>query len=393
MTECAVTRHFFIIAGEESGDRLGGSLIRSLQKHGGPIQFSGVGGHEMSAAGLCSLFPMEDLAVMGIFPVVARLPRLVRRIYDVVDAVKRLSPEVLVLIDSPEFTHAVARRVRRFCPHILIINYVSPSVWAWRSGRARRMIRYIDHVLALFPFEPEVYRRLQGPPCHYVGHPVADRMRGLSPASQTQGTVLLMPGSRRSEVLRLLPIFREVMTHLHKKNKNVRWVIPTTPRMLSFIKGEIACWSRIPEVVCGTSETLYPLFAQAQAALVASGTATLELAFSSVPMVVAYKVSHFEAFLARWLVRVPVVSLPNIILHFMYGQSAIYPEFLQNLCTVDRLSSALEPLLEKGSAQWCAQYEAFMRIHNAFLVESQERDMSCADVAAQTLLRLSSPEV
>lgn len=365
--------------------------MQALKARESSCQFSGVGGRAMSTAGLKSLFPMEDLAVMGILPVIARLPRLMRRVYEVVAAIKRLAPHVLILIDSPEFTHAVARRVRRLCPHMMIIDYVSPSVWAWRPGRAHSMVGYIDHVLALFPFEPEIYKRLHGPPCHYVGHPLADRLPYRSPQSgaEERTTVLLMPGSRRSEVQRLLPIFRQVMASMQKKQSaSIRWILPTVPHVFSFVKEEVGSWDERPDVICGSSEEIYPLFSTARAALVASGTATLELALSSVPMVIAYQVSALEALLGRWLIDLPAVGLPNIVLHFMYGRAPVFPEFLQKACTAKHLSATLGELLHVDSPAYRAQQEAFYLIDRAFRLTPEEKDVSSGDVAAQTVLKL-----
>jgi lipid-A-disaccharide synthase len=380
--------HFFLIAGEESGDRLGTALMQALKARTS-CKFSGVGGGRMSAEGLTSLFPMEDLAVMGILPVLARLPRLVQRVYEVVGAIKRLEPHVLILIDSPEFTHAVARRVRRCCPRMMIIDYVSPSVWAWRPGRARRMASYIDHVLALFPFEPEAYRRLHGPPCHYVGHPLVDRIPSVFPqrVDGERKTVLLMPGSRKSEVRRLLPIFRQVMITVQKTQGDcLKWVLPTVPHMLCDVKREVSTWDTVPDVVCGGLRE--DIYSTAQAALVASGTATLELALSSVPMVITYKVSSFEALLARWLVHVPAVGLPNIVLHFIYKCGPAFPEFLQESCTPERISAALVELLRLDSVAYKNQQKAFHQINNVFRSQHEQKAVSCGDRAAQAISTL-----
>ena len=164
----------WLVAGEESGDQLGAKLMGALRAALGPapVTFEGVGGEAMAAQGLRTLFPLSDIAVMGIGAVVARLPSLVQRVYRTVDAIVQGGPDAVVIIDSPEFTHAVAKRVRRRLPALPIVNYVSPSVWAWRPGRARKMRAYVDHVLALKPFEPDAHRRLGGPPCTYVGHPL-----------------------------------------------------------------------------------------------------------------------------------------------------------------------------------------------------------------------------
>ena len=187
-----VARKIFLIATEESGDRLGASLMKVLrQRLGGAVRFEGVGGQAMAREGLASLFPIEQLSIMGFAAVVKQLPMILRRISETAEAVTQASPDVLVIIDSPDFTHRVARRVRASDPAIPIVNYVSPSVWAWRPGRARAMCAYVDHVLALLPFEPGEYRKLRGPPCSYVGHPLTKQIgtpAARSPTSRSAAT-------------------------------------------------------------------------------------------------------------------------------------------------------------------------------------------------------------
>ena len=209
----------FMVAGEHSGDALGGKLMAAL--HGmrrGRIRYLGAGGEMMAAQGLVSQFPLEDVAVMGPGAVLARLPLILRRIQGTVQAAVAAEPDAVVIIDSPEFTHPIARRIRRRRPDIPIIDYVSPSIWAWRPGRARRMRDYVDHVLALWPFEPDAHRRLGGPACSFVGHPLIERQAwigALDPAPLVQRLglagemplLVVLPGSRASEVSRLMRPF------------------------------------------------------------------------------------------------------------------------------------------------------------------------------------------
>src|SRR5262252_708565 len=207
--------HIFLIAGEESGDRLGASLMAAIENVAPcPVTFSGIGGEAMTERGLHSLFPLKELAVNGFAAIPGRLPLILRRIREAVDAVIAADPHVLVIIDSPEFTHRVARRVRAAAPHIPIIDYVSPQVWAWRPGRAPAMRHYVDHVLALLPFEPEAMHRLGGPPCSFVGHPLAEAVTTLRPSSDEAARraaepplLLVLPGSRSSEIRRHLATF------------------------------------------------------------------------------------------------------------------------------------------------------------------------------------------
>ena len=213
-----------LVAGEHSGDQLGFKLMRALREaRSGDVAFSGVGGEAMEAEGLKSLFPISDIAVMGILPVLARLPTLLARIRRTAEAIIADRPDVLVIIDSPDFTHRVARRVRAALPRLPIVDYVSPSVWAWRPGRAKAMLTYVDCVLALLPFEPEAYRRLGGPRCVYVGHPLIERLGELRPNADEARRpasgpplIVVLPGSRRSEVTRLMADFGGALAALRQ---------------------------------------------------------------------------------------------------------------------------------------------------------------------------------
>ena len=228
-----------LVAGEHSGDQLGGKLMRALREaHTDEVAFLGVGGEAMDAEGLKSLFPISDIAVMGILPVLARLPRLIARIRRTAEAIIAARPDALVIIDSPDFTHRVARRVRAALPKLPIVDYVSPSVWAWRPGRAKAMRAYVDCVLALLPFEPEAYRRLKGPRCVYVGHPLIERLAALRPNADearrraaTPPLIVVLPGSRRSEVSRLMADFGGALEIVRQSVGPFRVVLPTLPHV------------------------------------------------------------------------------------------------------------------------------------------------------------------
>ncbi len=256
-----VSRKVFLIATEESGDRLGGGLMKVLrQRLGGAVRFEGVGGQSMAREGLSSIFPIEDLSIMGFAAVVQKLPTILRRIRETVDAVLTADPDLLVIIDSPDFTHRVARRVRSRRPEIPIVDYVSPSVWAWRSGRARAMRAYIDHVLALLPFEPETHRRLDGPPCTYVGHPLIEQRAALRPGAEEQmrrdaspPALLVLPGSRRSEIRHHLAIFGETLALLREQGVAFEPVLATTPHLHDAVQEGLKKWSLQPRVVVGES--------------------------------------------------------------------------------------------------------------------------------------------
>jgi lipid-A-disaccharide synthase len=352
----------FIVVGEHSGDQLGFKLMRALREaRGEAVAFVGVGGEAMAGEGLKSLFPLSDIAVMGFAPVIARLPTLIRRIGETADAIIADRPDALVIIDSPDFTHRVARRARRALPSLPIIDYVSPSVWAWRPGRAKRMRAYVDRVLALLPFEPEEHRKLGGPRCDYVGHPLIERLSELRPGAMEAARrnaspplIVVMPGSRRAIVSRLLDDFGAALALLERAAGPIEPVLPTVPHLEAFIRERIARWARPPRVILAEKEK-FAAFRSARAALAASGTATLELALAGVPMVGAYKVSPIETPL-KYFIRAPSILLPNLVL----GERAI-PEILQDECTPEHLAAALGALVRNG-AERDAQLAALARL-------------------------------
>ncbi len=335
-----------LVAGEASGDQLGFKLMQALRALHPDCRFIGVGGERMQEEGLNSLFPISDIAVMGILPVLARLPLVLRRIRQTADFIIKSQPDALVIIDSPDFTHRVAKRVRKARPEIPIINDVSPTVWAWRPARAAKMRAYVDHVLALLPFEPEAHQRLGGPPCTYIGHPLIERLAELRPnapeaqrRAATPPIVLVLPGSRRGEIARLMGPFGEAVALLSKHSAEpIDFVLPAVSHLESTIREAIQDWPVKPRLVLGEADK-YAAFRTARCALAASGTVTLELALAGVPQVVGYRVSVLEAQL-RYLIQVSTIVLPNLIL----GRNAV-PEFLQDDCNGPSLARALLPLL------------------------------------------------
>jgi lipid-A-disaccharide synthase len=359
----------YLVVGEESGDQLGAGLIEALKAQApDAIRFLGVGGERMAAQGVSSLFPISDIAVMGLSAVLPRLPLIVKRVYQTVDHILEINPDVVVIIDSPDFTHSVAKRVRKRAPHIPIVDYVSPSVWAWRPGRARRMSAYVDHLLAILPFEPEVHKKLAGPPTTYVGHPLIERAERLRPgpgervdlAADVAPVLLVLPGSRRSEISRLLADFGAATALLKASIPDLKVVLPAVPHLRERIADETAGWAVQPEIVSGETEK-FAAFRSAHAALAASGTVTLELAISGVPMAVAYRLDWFYRRikdLNRFLPIATVTSmvLPNIIL----GQNVV-PEFLDDGASPEALAATVEPLL-RDTPQRTAQVEAFRRL-------------------------------
>jgi lipid-A-disaccharide synthase len=377
----------FLVAGEESGDRLGGPLMWALRERRGDVIFSGVGGSEMEREGLASLFPIGDLTMMGFNAVARKLPLILRRIRQTAAAAIAAKPDVLVIIDSPDFTHRVARRVRKAAPSIPIVNYVSPSVWAWRPGRARTMRGYIDHVLALLPFEPEVHRRLGGPRCSYVGHPLAETASQLRPSEAEAArrgadppVVLVLPGSRRGEVKRLLHIFAETIDAVGARAGELEVVIPTVPHVEAGVRKETANWAKPPRIVVDV-EQKQAAFRSARAALAKSGTVTLELAVAGVPMVAAYKVTAFEAPILRRLIKAPSAILANLVM----GENVV-PEFMQQDCTGENLTRALLPLLS-DTPERRRQLEAFARLDAVMEIGVAHPSARAAEIVLQEAVR------
>jgi lipid-A-disaccharide synthase len=382
----SVARKIFLIATEESGDRLGSSLMKVLrQRLGGAVRFEGVGGQSMAREGLASLFPIEELSIMGLAAVVKQLPKILRLIRETATAVTETSPDILVIIDSPDFTHRVARRVRARDPSIPIIDYVSPSVWAWRPGRARAMVRYVDHVLGLLPFEPEAYRRLRGPPCSYVGHPLIEQIGQLRPGPDEQmrrdaqpPVLLVLPGSRRSEINHHVAVFGETLGLLHAQDVAFELILPTMPHLQDAVAQAVKSWPVEPRVVVGDKEKR-AAFRIAHAAFVKSGTATLELAIAGVPMVAAYKVGAVEAAIMRRAIRTSSVILANLVI----GENVV-PEFIQEDCAPDKLLPALRDILTDSPVRR-RQFEAFAKLDAIMSTGNQPPSVRAADIVLATL--------
>ena len=375
----------FIVAGEKSGDLLGAKLMQALRRASPDIVVEGVGGEAMIREGLTSLFPLEDIAVMGVTSILAHLPRILSRIDLLARRIVAARPDVLVIVDSPDFTHRVARRVRKVAPDIPIVDYVSPSVWAWRPGRAPAMRAHVDRVLALFPFEPAAHERLGGPPCMFVGHPLVEHLDELRPNAEEArardsdpSVFLLMPGSRRSEIARLMPPFGQVLHQVSQRGRRMHVILPAVPHLEAAIREELRSWPYKPEVVVGDAPKL-AAFRRARVALVASGTATLELALAGVPMAVAYKVSRAEGLL-KHVIDVPSIVLANLVL----GRNVV-PEFLQEQCNPDALTDALAPLFT-GGAERDRQVEAFAEIDRLLTPAGGEKP---SDAAARNVLEVT----
>jgi len=379
-------KRVFIIATEASGDHLGAGVMESLQSRlGGEVTFAGLGGGEMAKQGLATMFPIDELSIIGISAILKNLPALLARIRQVADAVIAQKPDILVLVDGPEFTHRVAKRVRRAAPHIPIVDYVAPTVWAWRPWRARSMRRYVDHVMAVLPFEPKALKELGGPPTSYVGHPLLERLGELRPSSAdlerrraSPPLLLVLPGSRRGELRRLMPVFGETLNRVSRSFGPLEVVLPTLPHLRPMVEEMSASWT-VPVRIVEDVESRRQAFRQARAALVKSGTVTLELALAGVPMVAAYQVALIEEAIAHLLVNAPSAILANLVL----GENVV-PEFLQRRCNPRQLSATLLTVLDDGPARQ-AQLDAFTRLDAVMETGSRTPRERAADVVMAAL--------
>jgi lipid-A-disaccharide synthase len=351
----------FIIAGEPSGDALGGALMAALRSRtGGAIRFAGIGGERMAGEGLHSLVPIEELAIIGLAEVLPRARRIFRRVRETADAVMRMRPDAVVTIDSSGFTWRVAERLRRRGETLPLIHYVAPMVWAWRPSKARKVARWYDHLMALLPFEPPYFEAV-GLSCSYVGHPALESGadRGDGPGFRARHGIpgearllCLLPGSRHGEVGRHLPLFAATLGRLAPRIPGLRAVLPTLDFLAEKISRETAGWPVPVTVVRGQRER-YDAFAASETALAASGTVALELAEAGLPAVVAYRTNPLTGLILRRVVKAPYVNLVNLIL----GR-AVVPELLLEESTPERLSSALETVLLDAGAR-AAQIEGY----------------------------------
>ncbi|NHN85676.1 lipid-A-disaccharide synthase [Acetobacter musti] len=335
----------WILAGEASGDVLGARLMAALRRRRPDLRFAGIGGHRMQESGLESLFPMQELAVMGLVEILPRIRSLSRRLDDAVRHIEATQPDMVVTIDSPGFA---LRLLRRIAPlGIKRVHYVAPQVWAWREHRVKKFPGLWDRLLVLLPFEEQFFRR-RGLDARFVGHPVlqsgadkgdAARFRARHGLSDEARVLILMPGSRRSEAPRLLPVFGRMLSLLRQKLPDVVPVIPVSPVVAETVLKATADWAVRPVIITDAYDK-HDAFAAAEAALTKSGTSTLELALAGVPMAVTYRVNPVTAAIARRLIRVPYVAMVNLL-----AGKALVPELLQEQCRPDLLAATVVRLM------------------------------------------------
>ncbi|WP_105382102.1 lipid-A-disaccharide synthase [Neorhizobium alkalisoli] len=351
-----------VVAGEVSGDLLGGDLIAALNAaHEGPVELVGVGGDALAAQGLASLFDFSELSIMGLTQVLARLPNLIKRITQTANAIIAAKPDVLVIIDSPDFTHRVAKKVRAALPDLPVVDYVCPSVWAWKEYRATAMLAYVDHVLAVLPFEPEAMKRLGGPETTFVGHRLTDdpallRVRSIRAERPVkwkgeEKTILLLPGSRSAEIKALLPVFGEAAREFVSRNGPARFLLPTVPRQEGLVR-EIAAALPIKPEITVDADSKWTAFTEADAAIAASGTVILELGLSNVPVVSAYKADWLITLMSK-RIRIWSGALPNLIADY-----PVVPEYINDVVRPGSLCRWAERL-SSDTAQRQAMMEGF----------------------------------
>lgn len=380
----------YLMAGEASGDALGAGLMRSLRTiTAGHVRFAGLGGDAMIAEGLDSLFPIAEMAVMGIVEILPKAPMLLRRVWQTADDAWRQKPAAVVSIDSKAFTMRVQKRLfRRRAANggegPKLIHWVPPTVWAWRPGRAAVIARHLDHLMTLFPFEPP-YFEAHGLPTTFVGHPAARQPAGNGAAFRgrfrlPKGAPVLgvLPGSRPGEVKRLLPVFRDVVARLAGRYQSLQVVIPTVPLVAETVREETRTW-RAPVTIVQDPRYKYDAFAACTVALAASGTVTLELTVAGVPTVVAYRVNPLSAALARRLIDPEAIVLTNKLM----GRRVI-PQFIQEDCIPDRLTVAVERLFDDPRAR-AEQGAASEAIRKMLLADGEDP----SDRAARTVLRVA----
>jgi len=392
MTKALKPPLIFVVAGEHSGDALGVNLMQALKTlSNGQLNFAGVGGPKMTSEGLNSLFPMEQLSVMGVFEVLPKLPLLLKRIKETANEVEKLKPDVLVTIDAPDFSFRVIKILRKRGVKVPIIHYVAPSVWAWRPGRAKKVAAFLDHLLCVLPFEPPYFEK-EGLNATFVGHPVVESSFGQADGHAFRKRhnlplkvplMCVLPGSRNGEIERLMPVFGDAISKLAPQFQDLTVVLPTVDhvkaRVLEFSKN----WA-VPVIVVNGEEKA-EAFKASNAALAASGTVALELAMAGLVNVIGYRFQTMTGFLLKYLIKTPYANLVNVIL----GREAI-AEFIQDECTAENLSFELARLLddeEARKAQLLAAQEALTELG----LGGEAPGMRAAQVVMEMISQETSP--
>ncbi len=372
----------YLIAGEPSGDLLGSRFMRAMkQKTEGEVKFFGLGGDTMKTEGLKSLFDVSELAVMGLVEVIPSIPKVLKRIKETVNDIIKVQPDVIITIDSWSFSSRVHKALRKLKTGIPQVHYVAPQVWAWKKKRARTMYKYIDYLLTLFPHEPKYFT-----PYHldtrFVGHPViesevvsasGEAFRKKYQIGKEMKVISVLPGSRKNEVAKLLPVFLESVKQLAEKDKNLYFVIPTVSTVEKEVRKQVSD-AGASVLVVNTQADRYGAFRASSAAIAASGTVALELAICDIPHIIAYKVSPLSAMLARRFLKIEFVNLSNILL-----SREIIPELLQERCVSGNICNYIRHLLDGGEL-YDKQMEGFAKVRKILGQGEQTPSENACDI-------------
>ena len=369
----------YFVVGEDSGDALGVKLIDALENLSQELVPMGLAGSRMKEKGVESLFDISELSVMGISAVASRLPTLLKRIRQTANDIVDKRPDILLLIDSPEFSYRVARKVRKRLPEVKIVKYVAPTVWAWRPARAKKIKPYIDHIMAILPFEPELLKKLGGPDATYVGHPLAAEMPSIATKLKRKcadtPNLLILPGSRRGELKLMLPVIRDTLKVLSDRGNRFEVTLPAVERLEAEIRQHTKAWDIKPNIIVG-EKAKTEAFKNADLALATSGTVILELALYKVPMISIYKLDHIMM-QVRHMITAWTTALPNLIADYPF-----VPERLNENAHPEHLARMLERLMLEGEER-NVQLKGFDKI-----IRQLKSEKSGADVAAQKIIEL-----
>lgn len=379
----------YLIAGEPSGDLLGSRLMRALRsKTNNQVEFHGLGGDTMEGEGLNSLFDISELAIMGLVEIIPSIPRVLRRIKETISDIQRVQPDIVITIDSWSFSSRVHTALRKLKTGIPQLHYVAPQVWAWKKKRAKTMYKYVDGLMTLLPQEPK-YFTPYNLETTFVGHPVIEsevlqadgeafRRQYNIPANKK--IISVLPGSRHTEVSRLLPVFLEAAKLLLAQDNDLFFVIPTVKTVSKYIKAE-AAKSDLPLLVVETQQDRYNAFQASSAAIAASGTVALELAITHIPHIVAYKVSPLTAYIVRKIVNIQFVNLSNIML----GREII-PELIQQRCVAGNIAQYIQELLSKGDL-YQRQMDGFAKVKETLSNGTQTPSENASDIILEMIKR------
>ena len=376
----------YLIAGEPSGDLLGSRLMRAMRLKDKNVEFYGVGGDTMEAEGLKSLYDISDLAVMGLTEVIPSIPKILKHIKETIADIQKVQPDVVVTIDSWSFSSRIHKALRRLKTGIPQVHYVAPQVWAWKKKRARTMYKYIDCLLTLFPYEPKYFTPYKLD-TRFVGHPVIESeaitadgnaFRKKFNISENKKVITILPGSRKNEVSRLLPVFMEAAQELLNVDKDFYFVLPTVKTVANMVKAELKNYD-LPILVVENQQDRYGAFRASSAAIAASGTVALELAICDIPHIIAYKVAPLTAFLAKKFLHIQFVNLSNILL----GREII-PELLQERCIKGNIRSYILDLLRHEDL-YQRQMDGFAKVRKILGQGEQTPSQNASDIILEII--------